>query len=153
MPTIEIPDKICPHCGNTKWYYEAKRNVYSCYSLRKERQDLWRNKTLEKYREYKRNYYHTKMDKKKHYDRCRELCLKNPEKTNAYKLKYFYTEKGKAKYKEHKESSIIYLKNSYIKDLICKRSVNLESKDIPQELIELKRKELLLTRTIRNNGN
>ena len=25
MPTINIPDKICTHCGGTKWYIETKR--------------------------------------------------------------------------------------------------------------------------------
>ena len=25
MPTVDIPDKICPHCGGTRWYIETKR--------------------------------------------------------------------------------------------------------------------------------
>lgn len=26
MPTIDIPDKICSHCGNIKWYMKKAKN-------------------------------------------------------------------------------------------------------------------------------
>lgn len=29
MPTVIIPDKICPHCGGTKWYVHT--NYTTCY--------------------------------------------------------------------------------------------------------------------------
>jgi hypothetical protein len=31
MPTIIIPDKICSHCGGTKWYVNQKTGQYVCY--------------------------------------------------------------------------------------------------------------------------
>jgi hypothetical protein len=30
MPTINIPDKICKHCGDTKWYVHPKYTT--CYN-------------------------------------------------------------------------------------------------------------------------
>lgn len=33
MPTIDIPDKICPHCGGTKWYINSKTGQKACYKL------------------------------------------------------------------------------------------------------------------------
>jgi len=32
MPTIDIPDKICSHCGDTKWYINPKTQQEVCYS-------------------------------------------------------------------------------------------------------------------------
>jgi len=26
MPTVDIPDKVCPHCGGTQWYQNKGRN-------------------------------------------------------------------------------------------------------------------------------
>jgi hypothetical protein len=31
MPTIDIPDKICSHCGKTRWYLNLKTNQHTCY--------------------------------------------------------------------------------------------------------------------------
>lgn len=31
MPTVIIPDKICSHCGGTKWYVHPKEGYKSCY--------------------------------------------------------------------------------------------------------------------------
>jgi len=39
MPTIEIPDRICPHCGGIRWYVHPKQTT--CY-----------NKILESNRRY-----------------------------------------------------------------------------------------------------
>ena len=29
MPTIDIPDKICPHCGGTSWKIEYRKKAIS----------------------------------------------------------------------------------------------------------------------------
>jgi hypothetical protein len=49
----------------------------------------------------------------------------------------------------------IFLTDHYIKKQIkdSLKEYKINRIDVPQELIELKRKQLLLTRTIRNNGN
>jgi hypothetical protein len=31
MPTIDIPDKICPHCNGIKWYINPKNEQEVCY--------------------------------------------------------------------------------------------------------------------------
>ena len=31
MPTIDIPDKICPHCNGIKWYINPKNEQEICY--------------------------------------------------------------------------------------------------------------------------
>ena len=31
MPTVIIPDKICSHCGDTKWYINPKTGQKTCY--------------------------------------------------------------------------------------------------------------------------
>lgn len=31
MPTVIIPDKICSHCGGTKWYINPKTRQELCY--------------------------------------------------------------------------------------------------------------------------
>jgi hypothetical protein len=31
MPTVIIPDKICSHCGETKWYVNQKTGQHICY--------------------------------------------------------------------------------------------------------------------------
>ncbi len=31
MPTVIIPNKICPHCNGTKWYVNQKTGQYVCY--------------------------------------------------------------------------------------------------------------------------
>ena len=49
--------------------------------------------------------------------------------------------------------TISYLiKGNYITNQLVKRSKGLSVKDVPQELIELKRKQLTLTRQIKKNG-
>lgn len=108
MPTIDIPDKICPHCGGTKWFkfIQGKYTKYDC-SIKKE-QRLINFKKL------------------------------NPNKYKLYKKK---TDRQKS----------IRLTNSYIKEILIQYA-DLSFNDIPQELIELKRKQLLLKRKIKNNG-
>ena len=162
MPTIDIPDKICPHCGGTKWYYSPKKENYKCKKLRDDQWNNWRNSNLNRFREKRREYYHTKVDKTEYYRRTRETVLKNPERTHQYKLKYANSEKGKnvvKKYRELNPERVVQWKKNqknryietlsdiYIKELITQRT-GLLFNDVPQELIELKRKQLLLKRQI-----
>ena len=43
MPTIDIPDKVCPHCGGTKWFMVIQDGYtkYHCYEKKKERWKTW----------------------------------------------------------------------------------------------------------------
>ena len=165
MPTIDIPDKICSHCGGTKWYYSSKKPNHKCKKLINEQWNNWRNSNVEHFRKQRRDYYHTKVDKVKYYKRCREAILKDPERSRQYKLKYYTSEKGKNNLKQYrtlnaekvtqwkknqKIKSIEILSDNYIKELIIQHT-ELSFSDIPQPLIELKRKQLLLKRQIKNN--
>ena len=53
--------------------------------------------------------------------------------------------------KKNKRKIIDTLSSGYITDLLTKRNL-LKAKDVPQDLVELKRKQLILTRKIKNNG-
>lgn len=43
MPTIDIPDRICPHCGGTKWFMFIQDGYtkYHCHEKKKERWKTW----------------------------------------------------------------------------------------------------------------
>lgn len=163
MPTVDIPDKICSHCGDTKWYYLAKRKTYTCIKLLNERNNKWRKSNIDHFREKRRKYFHTKVDKAECYRKARERILKNPDKVRKYEP----TEKAKEKRKqyrilnaekvrkwkkEHKTRQRKTLSNLYLKQVITQHT-NLLFKDIPQDLVEMKRNQILLKRKIKNNDN
>jgi Ribonuclease G/E len=135
MPTIEIPDKICPHCGGTKWIIEIEKRQYS---------------TITRYR--------CSLKAK---ERCKKWAVKNIDKCKSYAIKAnkIKTESGYYKTENYKKQQTIryYKERDALTDHFVKtRLANdglLSQSEMPKELIELKRKELLLTRTIRNNGN
>lgn len=108
MPKIDIPDKVCPHCGGTRWYMFNQDDYikYYCY--------------------------------KKRTDAHKKFLRENPEKHKTYRRS-----SGVQKSKK--------LTDTYLKERIV-YNTDLSFKDIPQELIELKRKQLLLTRQIKAHG-
>jgi hypothetical protein len=151
MPTVTIPDKICPHCGGNKWMMYTHKHVtkdgqlkeytlYDCYTRRKEYKKTNRNKYIQKASKA------SKELSKKYYQ-------KNIEKIKIYRKEY--RENNKEKVKEINRKSckkhILNLPDSYIKLKIIRNSC-LKPQDIPQELVELKRQSMLLTRQTRNNG-
>lgn len=95
MPTIDIPDKICPHCGGIRWsvrYHKKSKNNtrYTCvvkisevdkkYQIK--RLEIIRNsqELIEKRRQRYNNYYQN-----------------NKEKVKSSQKKYIQSEKGKKK--------------------------------------------------------
>ena len=167
MPTVDIPDKICPHCGGTRWYIETKRwkktsgeimtkTNYICSLKRRE----WDRSYTERNREVKK-----RINKKTYLKR-----MSTPEGKNLSRLwgknsrlnkerKHNYYKKYRNKDLEHynqlskknKRKIIDTLSSGYITDLLTKRNL-LKANDVPQDLVELKRKQLILTRKIKNNG-
>ena len=133
MPIIEIPDKICSHCGGNKWKVEVEklkywtRTRYRCPVKAGERYKRWAVKNIDKYKSYS-------------------------IKTNKIRV-----ESGYYKTENYKKQQIIryYRERDALTDHFVRvRLANdglLSQSEMPQELIELKRKQLLLTRTIRNN--
>jgi len=69
--------------------------------------------------------------------------LKNPQKQKGIRIQDKKNQKKKVKeFDEH-----------YMKVLICRESkLNLKVEDIPQKLIELKKKELVIKRNLKNQG-
>jgi len=163
MPTINIPDKICPHCGDTRWYYLAKRNIYTCRKLIDERNNKWIKSNIDHFREKKREYYHTKVDKAENYRKARERFLKDPDKVRKYEriekvkekrkqYRILNAEKVRKWTKEHKTRGRKTLSNLYLKQIIIQHT-DLVFKDVPQDLVEMKRNQILLKRKIKNNDN
>lgn len=136
MPTIDIPDKICAHCGGTKWKlmtdkYTKKDGTVSL--------STW-------YLCHKKAYEHSKTTR-----------ARNPEKYRNINNK---AASKRRKTEEFKQWSSVYQKKLvanfyplYLARLIAKYTNELNWKDIPQELLETKRKQLLLIRQIKNKNN
>jgi hypothetical protein len=165
MPTIDIPDKICPHCGGTRWCVsEQKYKVvsgeirvkknYRCSKRGMEISEKYRKNNIEKYKKSRREYVKLKRkidpvfretkikrDKlyyKEHKKEIREYrkkwTIENLDKNRGYSKKYSKKQSEK-------------LSGYYVTKLLTARS-NILKEDIPQELIELKRKQLLLKRQL-----
>ena len=155
MPAINIPDKICPHCGDTKWYkFNVKTKssisiVYRCVkrvldtNKKSNRDSLSAKRALDKYRKTDK----FKLVQDAYYASNKEKIIERNKDWRS---------KNKTRYNESVNiSKKVYIDNLtdyYIKELLTKRQPELGYSDIPQELVDLKRKQLLLTRQIKNNG-
>lgn len=134
MATIDIPDRICPHCGGTKWI-------------------VWQ----EKYKGYIRN---KKRCAKKAYDNTKKWLDNHPNKPKEYinkllahrkEIGYYKTPESRESERLKKRKETDVLSNNYIYRiiLISPDMKSMKRSDIPQDLIDLKRKQLLLTRQLR----
>jgi hypothetical protein len=151
MPTIDIPDKICLHCGGTKWYkFNIKTKssttiVYKCVkrvldiNKKSNSGSISAKKALDKYRKTDR----FKLVQNTYYASNKERIL---ERTKDWRSK------NKTRYNESVNiSKKVYIDNLtdyYIKELLTKRQPELNYSDIPQELIDAKRAQILLLRQI-----
>ena len=161
MPTVIIPEKICSHCGGNKWYQHGNR--YWCYIRRNEKEKaLRKNRDKEKYNNFRRltNSYKEillkEKEKRKEYRKLNPIIKKTPLTTAQRSAKYYLNIKDNPKYKiknvsranKHFERNKEELNDKYIKSILCS-GYELSFIDIPQDLIDLKRKQLLLTRQLR----
>jgi len=163
MPTVDIPDKICPHCGGTKWiltHQTYKDKVYTIYMCRikvDERSKKWnaenKEKRSKKQKKARDKVKHTQKYIEENRKRASEYYKKYPEKVYAHtknsRLKN--PEKYNFASKLRKKEYVKTLADYYIKQLIIKYT-KLSSKDIPQELIDLKRKQLQQYKIIRSQS-
>jgi hypothetical protein len=147
MPTIDIPDKICPHCSGVRWnvaYRKNKNPQYTCVLILKKR-------------ERKRYLANPEPCKERARKRTSRLWLiKDPkvlEKLYAKQAEWRRNNPDKVKsYKRKTESSIRKdLGDPYVKRQIIQLDgyEHLSFKDIPQKLIDIKRKQLLLSRQLK----
>ena len=165
MPTIIIPDKICPHCGGNKWFqsfhksrskYKDEDKIfirYMCAIKVAEGINKWKTNNPEKIKAIKKTY------KDKNPERHKQL-------ESSYKRRYYqkYTDKLKARVskwqmanpertkeinknsiKRYNRKHIDSLSEKYVKALLTNYT-SLKPSDISQELVELKRKSIKLQR-------
>jgi hypothetical protein len=163
MPTIDIPDKICPHCGGTRWYF-TKRG-YLCY-LRNYEQNKrryiknreqcllnrkqWAEENKEKVKVHKKKCY--EKNKQKYFLLTKKWNEKHKNKRKLYEV--ISRERNKESRQIYTKKRVELLPDGYVINQIIRKKYRdcLKSSDIPQDLIELKRKQLTLTRQIKNNG-
>jgi hemolysin-activating ACP:hemolysin acyltransferase len=144
MPTLYIPDRICPHCQGTKWnvtYREGKSPQYTCAVILKERARKRYLANPEMYKEKaKRRSSRLWLIKdpavlEKLYAKQREWKRNNPDKVKAYKRK-----------------TGTRIRNTMTDEYIKRQIIQLDGFEhlsfntIPQRLIEIKRKQLSLFR-------
>ncbi len=107
MPTIDIPDKICPHCGGTKWYTNNIR--YWCYSRRNENmKSLFKNRDKELYnqkRKAKPSYTRNLEKQKQKRQEYRNL---NP----IIKLSPLTTAERSARHHSKRKNDVLYKKKN-----------------------------------------
>jgi hypothetical protein len=159
MPTIDIPDRICPHCGGTKWYVHTNKKGHVrhiCFLKSSENRKAWRS--TDKGREFTNTYFKTEVGKK---HRKKYLSKPSTVKLRAELSKQKYhrdmkTNPEKVRLRRVKSNKQLRhkLTDGMVKHCIVRSYTEsqLRHSDIPQELIEIKRKQLLLTRQIKNNG-
>ena len=116
MPKVNIPDKICSHCGGNDWYLDPKRNYYTCYLLRQLRIKKYANSHIEE----------LKIRKKAHQ-------IKNKE---AYKVasRKFYRKKRWEKDKKLVRNYPFIKNPNYERDKSRKDSKELKKHYLKKEL-------------------
>ena len=141
MPTIDIPDKICSCCGGTRWKTE--------YRKRPTKDDP--NKRIIRYR------CSVKGNK-----RSNEWMKKNPDKVKMWYLSrdkvrtangYWRTPKMKERHRLKAKKQSDAASDNFIKTKIMKRVEGISRSDIPQKLIDITRKHLLLVRQLNQLEN
>jgi hypothetical protein len=169
MPTIDIPDKICSHCGGIKWVvYQKTRTLasgekktytnYKCAKKNLEHGAKWRDLHKEQHRKNAREYVklRIKTDPKfasKEREKKKIYYKEHKEERQLYRKEWAKAniEKDRAYYRKSMKKQVENLTDYYIRRRVIGRD-KLFKDDIPKELVEIKRKELLLTRQIKNNG-
>lgn len=139
MPTIHLPDKICSCCNGTYWYYKpSSPNHLYCPTKRKEQN--------------KKRYENTKNNpdviaKKKVW--MKNWRTSNKDHIREYKLKYDKTEKGKDAKRRRGSYAIDGLRDYYVRNVLSANlPLKLSKEDIPQNLIDIEKKNLTLKREI-----
>jgi len=168
MPTVIIPDKICPHCGGTKWRqssfksrskYKDKDKIfirYMCYVKVTEGINRWKKNNPEKVKAIKKAHRDKDPERYKQLDRS---CKKRYYQKYTDKLKAKVSKWQMANPERNKEIHIKALKKynrkhvdnlseQYVKKLITNYTL-LKPSDINQELVELKRKSIKLQRQLK----
>jgi hypothetical protein len=169
MPTVDIPEKICPHCDGTKWiiYKIVKKlattgeiktyNGFKCAKKNIQSGDKWR----------KNNAEHCKKVARERVKAKRKSCTVFADKDREHKKKYYHNhkeertiyrkkwaslnpEKDRGYFAKNAKKNMENLSDYYVSRTIIGRNNILKKPDIPSDLIEIKRKQLTLIRKIKN---
>jgi ribosomal protein S27AE len=139
MPTIDIPNKICSHCGGTKWYFRSSNpNFFECFDKRKEKAKIMyeKNKNNPEFVEKRKNWmYNWRQSNKEH--------------VKKYKNSYDKTEKGKEGKKRRYQYAISEMRDGYLRSLLrANQPVQLLKDDFSEEDYILQKKLLTLKRKL-----
>lgn len=137
MPTIDIPGKICPHCGGVRWKIE--------YQKKPTKADP--NKRIIRYRCSVKGDERSKRWVEKNPDRWKSYCKR--KKPDGYWRTPKMRERHRLKAKRESEAA----SDNFIKATIMKSVEGISRSDIPQKLIDITRKHLLLTRQLNQLEN
>ena len=131
-------NKLSENIRRRRWYAENREKI----SLRRK----WENLTPEKLATVKAQ---SRASYRRNAEKARAATSKwrekNPEKVKQMRAKYEGTEKDLARRKHRRKT----LTDSYVREQIVRRSSR--KIDIPAELIEAKRLQLLIARKIKEN--
>lgn len=96
-----------------------------------------------------KHFYAHKASSSQYNSSCKECTPKQPaaDKSKIKIGRASYLTKNRIKVKEARKKAIETLSDSYLRKILSQRT-GLSAKDIPQELIELQRKKLILERKV-----
>lgn len=171
MPTVDIPDKICSHCGGIRWiqYPIVKKSAKTgeiktytglkCAKKNIESGDRWRKNNIEHYRKVARERIQNKRKTciefiKRDRERKKMYYKVHKEERDIYKKKWISLnhEKYLGYCNKNAKKQMENLTDYYVSRAVIGKKSILKRSDVTPEVIELKRKQLLLTRKIKNNG-
>lgn len=129
MPTIDIPDKVCSHCGGIRWRIEQEKRKYGVRTRYK-----CVKKIGEKYKRWSQA---------------------NPEKVREYKIgtkKDWKTPEGKEYYRKREAKHCANLTDKYVKCTLRHNPIYRNATITPQ-MIERQRQYLKVQRQLKNLEN
>ena len=135
MPTIDIPDKICPCCGGTKWRVEHCSGIYK---------DRLRYRCSNNAAKRTKKYYYSNIERSRESSRIR-----NHTRERTPELKEYENSK--------RREYAINLTDTYVKRVIfnslsrCVDGITFD--DISKELIDMKRNEMILYKILKTNDH
>lgn len=169
MPTLIIPDKICPHCGGAEWYINTRvdkrvnriYNIVLCAVKYRLRGKQNRIKRREAHKIYSKAYYEKNKDflkscmkiTNKLYKQKPENKVKiNTDQRKRYRLPENQI-KRKEKYKYNWENLTPVAVNSLLINAFKQKVPNIKVADLTSELVETYRKKTLLKRKLKQLQN
>jgi hypothetical protein len=170
MPTIDIPDKICPHCGGIRWvtYQRTKtlasgeKKAYTFYTCSKrgfENGQRWRKAHIDQHRKAAREYTKKKRRTNEAFriseiERKKEYYQKNKERVDKYKKGWISRNIEKAR-KYNRESAIkgcSNLSDSYLRGLLV-LYLGVKREDLTDDIINKYKTYLLALRQLKQLEN